>query len=108
MSFVMKTLIFALTLALLAISPVNANSAELYGEYRQKLAFDGWEPAKRTATATGDCFDYPNKPACDIYPEAVDCSGTGVAYCTMKWVRGNETKIVITAGEIERKVVEIK
>lgn len=78
-----------------------------YDDFRQKLAYDGWEP-QRIDGGPGSCFDDPTRYPCNIYPEAEDCSGSGLAYCTMKWTRDGQTITILTGGELDRRIVEVE
>lgn len=79
-------------------------SAQNYDVFRKSLINEGWKPAPTTQGDT--CFNY-GVGACGIYPEAKDCSGTGVAACVMVWKRGSERKTIWTAGEVDRQITGI-
>ena len=95
----MKTLIF-LFAAMLA-TPV---SAENYDSLRSDLISNGWEPVQPLQRDT--CFDY-KIGNCGKYPEAKDCSGTGIAACVMVWKRNGLEKTIYTAGEMPPKVMKV-
>ncbi len=70
-----------------------------YDPYRPKLKSRGWRPAGKTMREEGSCIEEYDE-RCRIYPEARECSGTGLGFCNMIWKHRDGTVIVITtAGE---------
>jgi hypothetical protein len=76
-----------------------------YDPYRPKLQKQGWRPVGKTMREAGSCA-YDER--CDTYPEARECSGTGLGFCNMVWKHRDGTIIVITtAGEDDLVVTRL-
>lgn len=69
-------------------------------QLRARLAKAGWTPADISKRQPANCPDYDER--CATYPEARECSGTGLGFCNMVWTHKDGTRLVITtAGEGE-------
>jgi hypothetical protein len=70
-----------------------------YAPFRAKLLKQGWVPAGKAMRETGSCLEeYDTR--CVDFPEARECSGTGLGFCNMVWKHRDGSIIVInTAGE---------
>ena len=72
---------------------------------RELLIAHGYKPVARRS---GDgCYQYEGV-RCLGYPEAEDCSGSGLGFCKMRWYRNNETVEVITVSDYEVLVRSVK
>jgi hypothetical protein len=85
---------------LLASNVVAAELPEIssndYGEARNALIADGWEPHR---TDDSDCVNREETEWCVRYPEIRFCAGSGLAPCEMVWSRDGEFVTVYTVGE---------
>jgi len=78
--------------------------AKPYGEFRDYLFLDGWQPGP--LSDADDCSTVKDG-RCALYPEAANCLGTGNAMCKMIWSRDGKTLVVYTAGELPVQVLQI-
>jgi hypothetical protein len=65
---------------------------------RQKLFDNGWDVQGAMLRSPGDC-DSSFDARCKKFPEALTCSGTGVAFCNMVWMNANDSITITTKGE---------
>lgn len=69
-----------------------------YAEAREKLLAAGWQPmAFDMTTLAGRCSF--REEICTTYPEAEDCSGTGMGFCLFRFEADGRKLSVTTAGE---------
>jgi hypothetical protein len=103
--FLATCLAIALTVTF-AVSPASAKpipkflkANQPYAPFRAKLLKQGWVPAGKAMRETGSCLEeYDTR--CVDFPEARECSGTGLGFCNMVWKHRDGSIIVInTAGE---------
>lgn len=77
-----------------------------YAPYRELLQQAGWEIHGTAMRQDGGCPDSDQR--CIDYPEARECSGTGMGFCNMVWKHEDGTILVIvTAGEEDLGVVSM-
>ncbi len=102
-------LVFALLCALMgaasAKSMLDAPSSGSYAAARETLLKQGWKPVhqpdKGFVCQKGD-------ERCEGRPETVDCAGTGLANCIFRWKRKGVVIDVLTAGEADPQITEVK
>jgi len=64
-----------------------------YRAARKAILAYGWKPLE------GDCGGGgTDSSTCAAYPEIGNCSGTGVGFCDMTFVKGARCLIVVTVG----------
>jgi hypothetical protein len=78
--------------------PSFVKEGHAYRSYRAKLKKQGWKPIGTSLRADGGCPK--DDPRCSEFPEARECSETGLGYCNMVWRhRDGTTLIILTGGE---------
>ena len=83
---------------------VKAETA--YAPNRAKLENAGWTAHGTVLRQDGGCTDTDQR--CIDYPEARECSGTGMGFCNMVWKHDDGTILVIVkAGEEDLGVVSL-
>lgn len=78
-----------------------------YEAIRREMIEDGYEPTPVAGRA--NCEDTFYVEVCRRYPEVVDCSGTGRAYCEFNFVNAEGSRLsVITEGKADLTAVLIR
>jgi hypothetical protein len=77
--------------------PKSIRKSGAYDLARGSLLKSGWKPIGTQLREEGSC-DPAIDARCKTYPEARECSGTGLAFCNMVWKHKDGTTIVITTG----------
>jgi hypothetical protein len=99
------TIFFALPVSAKSI-PAFVKIDVPYPPIRIRPLQKGWKPAGTAMRAEGGCLESDSR--CKDFPEARECSGTGLGFCNMVWKHGDGTIIVInTAGEEYLSIVAI-
>jgi hypothetical protein len=75
-----------------------------YDLARSSLLKSGWKPIGAQLREEGSCDPTIDK-RCKTYPEARECSATGLAFCNMVWKHKDGTTIVITTGGEGKAVI---
>jgi hypothetical protein len=78
--------------------------SEPYGELRARLIAQGWTPHRSPDAGTCGVDD----KRCEGRPELDSCASAGAAQCKFTWKREGKIVAVITAGEIDAKVVDLQ
>jgi hypothetical protein len=93
-----------LALAVFAASPAFANDLPRsvkkgadYDAVRSAIIKAGFKPMPDAEERAGFCQASPS--ACEPYPEAENCAGTGLAPCIMVWSQGRGGVRIFTSGE---------
>jgi hypothetical protein len=99
----MRIIVSAVMVALLASPafaqdlPKSVRKGADYDAVRAAIVRAGYKPAPDPVEREGFCAASP--AACEPYPEAENCAGTGLAPCIMVWSLGRGGVRIITQGE---------
>jgi hypothetical protein len=89
--------------AFAAAIPAYVKADRPYDPMRAKLKKGRWKAIGKSRREEGACPDYDSR--CVAYPEARECSGTGLGYCNMVWRHKDGTVLVITTAGEEKLTV---
>jgi hypothetical protein len=100
-------LIFTASFAVAEPMPDFVKPETDYAPYRAQLEKAGWTAHGTAMREESSCQgEYDQR--CIDFPEARECSGTGMGFCNMVWKHQDGTILVIlTAGEEDPGVVSM-
>ena len=78
-----------------------------YGYAKSWMIKSGFVPVKfRHPEPISPC---PGDQSCDLYPELLDCSGTGLAFCEFVFFSPSHRRhvVIVTYGEVRARVHEV-